>query len=68
MDFHTIFNQVPHYFHSEDFEKKIPVQYPNASIGHLICIFYFSRLLNICFHVIDNVAPGAHSAKVSDGY
>ena len=27
--------------------------------------FYFVRLLNICLHVIDNVTPGAHSAKVS---
>lgn len=27
--------------------------------------FYFFRLLNICLHVIDNVTPGAHSAKVS---
>lgn len=29
-------------------------------------ISYVPRLLNICFHVIDNVAPGAHSAKVSN--
>ena len=31
-----------------------------------ICVhFYFLRLLNICLHVIDNITPGAHSAKVS---
>ena len=34
-------------------------------ISFIYVHFYFIRLLNICLHVIDNVTPGAHSAKVS---